>query len=87
MARGRGKYRLFSEGDKAEMVRLRGQGLGPAEIGRRIGRPTGAVSDWFKRQRDLRSDVPRVKTPVTLPVSDGGGFLKAPTRAQLMAGR
>jgi IS30 family transposase len=42
---------VLSEDEQDEIRNLHAKGLGAAEIGRRIGRPSGTVSSWLRRQR------------------------------------
>lgn len=45
------KRKWLTEEERAEIIRLHEQGMGPAEIGKRVGRPDGTVSTVIRRHR------------------------------------
>lgn len=45
----------LSEDEKDEILNLADKGLGAAEIGRRISRPSGTLSSFLKRYQDARA--------------------------------
>lgn len=77
--------RRFTDEEKEAMRRLRGEGLGYAEIARRTGRDVRRVKSW------LRSAAPgcllQTKPKMPPPPVIRSNYLRSPTLAQLMAGR
>lgn len=45
------RRRVLEDDEKADILRLHGQGWTPAAIGRKVGRPTGSVETYLRRVR------------------------------------
>jgi hypothetical protein len=68
----------------AYMYRLRAQGKSFGEIASITGQTRGAVAGWIKRNRD--APPPPTPIPPPLPI-ENDGFIRPPTKAQLMSRR
>ena len=81
-AHGARTYRRITNVEGMRMVRLKAEGLSDTEIGRRTGESRDRVSGYLRR---FKAQPARVMPP--LPVADDDGFIKQPTKAQLMGKR
>jgi transcriptional regulator with XRE-family HTH domain len=70
----------------ARMYMLREQGKSFREIASITGQTRGAVAGWIKRNRDAPPPPKLEHIPPSLPI-EHDGFIRPPTKAQLMSRR